>query len=246
MDFRDKDGQPLIKWHDAVTAFEAFKTATRGRPCDYTGLTYDKLSAGSGLQWPCRELEPATKPRLYTDGVFNTSADFCELYGHDLATGAARTPQQYRAMDPAGRALIKAAEYEPPTEAPDAEYPFMLTTGRTAYHWHTRTKTGRSPQLNAAEPDVFMEIAPDDAATLDIREGDLVKISSRRGQVYAKARFAEIVTGHVFLPFHYGYWDRPEEDHSRAANELTITGWDPISKQPHFKFAAVRIAKVEV
>jgi catalase len=70
-------------------------------------------------------------------------------------------------------------------------------------------------------------MARDDTAALHIQEGDLVKISSRRGTVLAKARLAEIVRGHVFLPFHYGYWDRRQASHSRVANELTITVWDP-------------------
>jgi ferredoxin-nitrate reductase len=57
---------------------------TRGRPCDYTGLSYDKLSQSSGIQWPCNEQHPEGTPRLYTEGVFNMRADYCELYGHDL------------------------------------------------------------------------------------------------------------------------------------------------------------------
>jgi len=245
MDFRDKDGNALLKWRDAEGAFEAFKQATRGRPCDYTGLTYEKLSSGSGIQWPCNAENPNGTARLYTDGVFNTSARYCELYGHDLMTGGAHTPEKYRANDPAGRAVIKAADYLAPTEAPDAEYPFMLTTGRVVYHWHTRTKTGRSPELNAAAPDVFLEISAKDAGAMGIRQGDRIEITSRRGRVRATAKFADIADSHVFLPFHYGYWDDGKADHSRAANELTITGWDPISKQPHFKFAAVRIEKIE-
>jgi anaerobic selenocysteine-containing dehydrogenase len=168
------------------------------------------------------------------------------LYGHDLATGAPKKPEEYKANDPDGRALIKAADYSPPTEIPDTQYPFMLTTGRVVYHWHTRTKTGRSPELNAAEPDVFVEIARDDASRFGVSEGDVVDIRSRRGRIRAKVRFGELVKGHLFVPFHYGYWDQPDNDHRRAANELTITAWDPISKQPHFKFAAVRIEKVEV
>jgi anaerobic selenocysteine-containing dehydrogenase len=245
MDFRDKDKMPLIKWRDSESAFEAFKKATRGQPCDYTGLSYEKLSGGSGIQWPCTDQSPNGTSRLYTDAIFNTSSESCELYGHDLTTGAPKTPEDHKAHNPAGRAVIKAAEYSPPTEIPDTQYPFMLTTGRVVYHWHTRTKTARSPELNAAEPDVFVEISSDDAAALGIGEGDLVNIRSRRGEVRAKARFAGLVRGHLFLPFHYGYWDQPNDDHRRAANELTITGWDPISKQPHFKFAAVRIEKVE-
>jgi ferredoxin-nitrate reductase len=245
MDFRDKDQMPLIKWQDSESAFEAFKKATRGQPCDYTGLSYEKLSSGSGIQWPCTDQSPDGTSRLYTDASFNTSSESCELYGHDLTTGAPKAPEEHKAQNPAGRAVIKAAEYSPPTEIPDTQYPFMLTTGRVVYHWHTRTKTARSPELNAAEPDVFVEISSDDAATLGISEGDLVDIRSRRGELRAKARLGWLVRGHVFLPFHYGYWDRPNDDHRRAANELTVTGWDPISKQPHFKFAAVRIEKVE-
>jgi anaerobic selenocysteine-containing dehydrogenase len=245
MDFRDKDKMPLIKWQDPETAFEAFKDATRGRPCDYTGLSYEKLREGSGIQWPCTDQSPNGTPRLYSDGIFNTSSEVCELHGHDLTTAAPKTPETYKAHDPAGRAVIKAADYSPPTEMPEPQYPFMLTTGRVVYHWHTRTKTGRSPELNAAEPDVFVEIARDDAAALGISDADLVAIRSRRGEVRAKARLSELVRGHLFLPFHYGYWDQPTNDHRRAANELTITGWDPISKQPRFKFAAVRIDKVE-
>jgi anaerobic selenocysteine-containing dehydrogenase len=246
MDFRDKDNMRLIKWSDPESAFEAFKDITRGQPCDYSGLSYEKLNAGSGIQWPCTDSNPNGTPRLYADGIFNTASEICELYGHDLNTGAPKTPDEYKAHDPLGRAFIKSAEYSPPTEIPDAQYPFMLTTGRVVYHWHTRTKTGRSPELNAAEPDVFVEIGRADASALGISAGDVVDIRSRRGWVRAKVRFGEIVKGHLFLPFHYGYWDQPDNDHHRAANELTITGWDPISKQPHFKFAAVRIEKVEV
>jgi anaerobic selenocysteine-containing dehydrogenase len=244
MNFRDKAGNPLIKWNDSESAFEAFKQITRGRPCDYTGFSYQKLSVGSGIQWPCNEANPEGTPRLYSEGVFNTGYRYCELYGHDLVTGAAQTPEQYQANDPAGKAILKAAEYLPPTEEPDTSYPFMLTTGRLVYHWHTRTKTGRSPELNAAAPNVFVEMAESDARAYSIKSGDLVEISSRRGQIRARARIGGIAEGHLFVPFHYGYWDRNDGTHRRAANEMTITGWDPVSKQPHFKFAAVRIKKI--
>ena len=69
MDFRDKDGAPLIKWHDPEGAFEAWKACSRGRPCDYSGLTYAKLRGGSGIQWPCNDEHPDGTERLYTDGV---------------------------------------------------------------------------------------------------------------------------------------------------------------------------------
>jgi anaerobic selenocysteine-containing dehydrogenase len=245
MDFRDKDGKPLIKWSDPEGAFEAFKEVTRGRPCDYTGLTYQKLSEGSGIQWPCNDNFPNGKERLYEDGVFNTAADYCELYGHDIVTGAAVDPQEYRAKDPMGKARIKAADYVPPPEEPDDDYPFFLTTGRVTYHWHTRTKTGRVHRLNEAAPNVFVEISKGDAKELGIGEGDLLEISTRRGKVEAPARVGNILSGHLFIPFHYGYWDDSGNGHKRAANELTITGYDPVSKQPYFKFAAARVRKLE-
>lgn len=245
MDFRDKDGGPLIKWRDPEGAFESFKEVTRGRPCDYTGLTYQKLSEGSGIQWPCNDNYPNGKERLYEDGVFNTAANYCELYGHDIVTGAAVDAQEYRAKDPMGKARIKAADYAPPPEVPDEEYPFFLTTGRVTYHWHTRTKTGRTHRLNDAAPNVFVEISKGDAKELGISEGDLLEIATRRGKVEAPARIGNILSGHLFLPFHYGYWDESGTDHQRAANELTITGYDPVSKQPFFKIAAARVRKLE-
>jgi ferredoxin-nitrate reductase len=104
MDFRDKSGQPLIKWRDPQGAFDAWRECSRGRPCDYSGLSYSKLEETDGIQWPCTDGAPAGTPRLYTNGVFNTAADYCELYGHDLVTGAEISPQQYRASDPQGRA----------------------------------------------------------------------------------------------------------------------------------------------
>ena len=241
MDFRDREGAPLIKWAKPEEAFIAWGECSKGRPCDYSGLSYAKLSAGSGVQWPCNEKFPNGTERLYGDGVFNTAGDYCELYGHDLVTGAPISPQQYRAADPGGRALIKAAEHIPPPEDTDAEYPFILTTGRVVYHWHTRTKTGRVPALQTAAPHSFVQVSSADAKELGIATGDKLRIKSRRSVITLPARIGDIAPGHVFVPFHYGNWDCPEEE--RAANELTNTGWDPVSKQPFLKFAAVSLAK---
>lgn len=242
MDFRDKDGAPLVKWHTPEEAFEAWKICSSGRPCDYSGISYEKLRGGSGIQWPCNQEFPNGKERLYTDGFFNTSADYCEVFGHDLITGAVRTEPEYRAHDPKGRAIIKAADYQPPHEVPDQDYPFWLTTGRTVYQWHTRTKTARSEGLNAAAPSPFVQISEEDAAQLKVNDGDLLRVESRRGHLQAPAKIGSIRTGHVFVPFHYGYFDRQSAVH-RAGNELTLTDWDPVSKQPFFKYAAVRLKK---
>lgn len=144
MDFRDKDGNPLPNWTTPEEAFEAWKKCSAGRPCDYTGLSYDLLRGGSGIQWPCNADHPDGAERLYADGEFFAAPDYCEAYGKDLITGAPLEPTEYRAMNPGGRAIIKAAEYVPPHEPPSREYPYVLITGRTLYHFHTRTKTGRA------------------------------------------------------------------------------------------------------
>ena len=245
MDFRDKDGQPLIKWNDPESAFEAWKECSRGRPCDYTGITYDKLRDGSGIQWPCNDEHPDGTERLYADGNFITETDYCETYGRDLLTGAESTEMEHRAQAPAGRAFLLAAEYQRPHEEPGKEYPFRYTTGRTVYHFHTRTKTARVPQLQNAAPDAWVELSPADAVSLGVREGDMVRVESPRGRLEAKARISGIREGVVFAPFHYGYFDSDGLDgRPRAANELTITEWDPASKQPLYKVGAVRVTKV--
>ncbi|GGK60967.1 molybdopterin oxidoreductase family protein [Streptomyces flaveus] len=249
MDLRDKDGAPLVKWHDPESAFEAWKECSRGRPCDYIGLSYDRLRGGSGIQWPCDAEHPDGTERLYSGGAFWSDPDYCESYGRDLVTGAPVEPTEYRAMNPYGKAVIKSAGYLPPHEQPDGDHPFLLTTGRTLYHFHTRTKTARAPQLQAAAPEMWVEISTGDASELGVMEGDLVEVSTPRGSVRAKARVSGIRDGVLFLPFHYGYWDideGPEADeaHGRAANELTLTDWDAASKQPLYKTAAARLRRI--
>jgi anaerobic selenocysteine-containing dehydrogenase len=251
MDFRDKDGAPLVPWTDAESAFEAWKRCSAGRPCDYTGLTYGRLRGASGIQWPCTADAPDGTPRLYTDGISWAHPDDCESYGKDLVTGASTSVVEYRSLNPDGRAMLKAAGFMPLHEAPSGDRPFQLTTGRTVYHFHTRTKTGRTPQLNAAAPDVWVEISETDAAARDLAEGDLVEVSSPRGSLRGRLRVTGLRRGTLFVPFHYGYWDTPAgcgpdaTTPGRAANEATVTDWDPASKQPLFKTAVAALTLVE-
>jgi len=155
---------------------------------------------------------------------------------------------EYRALNPEGRALIKAAPYLPPHELPSEEYPLQLITGRTLYQFHTRTKTGRAPQLDHAAPDVWVELSAADAVALDVEEGDVVEVRTPRGRIEGAVRVSGIRPGVVFLPFHYGYWDTAAGHEpggaGRAANELTLTDWDACSKQPLFKTAAARVTLV--
>jgi anaerobic selenocysteine-containing dehydrogenase len=245
MDFRDKDGAPLIPWTDAEGAFEAWKACSRGRPCDYSGMSYAKLRRGP-VQWPCTAEAPDGTERLYVDGRFNTDPATSESYGLDLSTGAAFTKDEYTAKQPGGRAFLHPADHDPSPEVPSDEYPLLLSTGRTVFHFHTRTKTGRAPELQAAAPDVWVELSARDARDLGVGEGALVRVESPRGAITGRVRVSGIREGAVFVPFHYGWWDRPDlEGAARAANELTITAWDPVSKQPIFKVAAVRVVKLD-
>ncbi|HVG49764.1 MAG TPA: molybdopterin oxidoreductase family protein, partial [Rubellimicrobium sp.] len=242
MDFRDKDGAPLIRWNDPEGAFEAWKDCSRGRLCDYTGLSYAKLTGGSGIPWPCNEEHPDGTVRLYADHRFPTDPDICESFGQDLDTGAPKGETAFRALEPGGRAFLRSTDYLPFEEQADADYPFLVSTGRLVHHFHTRTKTARAPELQAAAPDDYVQVSQEDAERLGLRDGDWIKLTSRRGSAEAPARLGDIEPGILFIPFHFGYWDDPGR--ARAANELTIYTWDPVSKQPHFKHAAVRLEKV--
>ncbi|RBY95370.1 nitrate reductase [Blastococcus sp. TF02-8] len=248
LDLRDKDGAPLVKWSDPEGAFEGWKECSKGRPCDYSGLSYDKLRGGSGIQWPVTDEHPDGTEHIYVDGQFWAQPDYCESYGRDLVTGAPLDETEYRALNPTGRAVLKAAEYLPPHELIGVDFPFQLITGRTLYHFHTRTKTARAPQLQAAAPEVWVEMSASDAADRGWSEGDLLAVTTPRGRVEAKLRISGIRPGVLFLPFHYGYWDEPAghepDGHGRAANELTLTDWDPCSKQPIFKTAAANATRL--
>jgi anaerobic selenocysteine-containing dehydrogenase len=246
MGFTTLHGTPLLDWTGPEDGFEAWKECSRGRPCDYTGISYERLRGGSGIPWPCNEEHPDGTVRLYGDGLFPTDPDYCETYGHDLLTGATTGSEAYQASAPGGRAILKTADYSPPHEEPDDEYPMRYTTGRTVYHFHTRTKTGRSRQLVQAAPSAWVELNPMDAERLGVGEGDIVRVTSRRGRIEVPARISDIRPNTVFAPFHYGYWDHggSPDGHPTAANELTITEWDPVSKQPVFKNAAVKVEKI--
>jgi anaerobic selenocysteine-containing dehydrogenase len=259
MGFKDKDGNDLLPWKMPEEVFEAWKKASAGRPCDYTGLSYERLTGGSGIQWPCNEQNPHGTERLYAHGLFPTDVDHCESFGHDPETGAPYSKDEYKALNPAGRAILKACHYSPAMEEPNEEYSLRLSTGRKVHHFHTRTKTGRTA-LQKACPEPEVRIAEKDAASAGVSDGEMVIVRSRRGAIELRCRVGDITEGQVFIPFHFGYWDS-KDGRARAANELTfgrtprslpvsganvcpIDRWDPISKQPMFKSGAVRVEKL--
>ena len=251
MGFTDRSGRPIPRWDAAEDAFEAWRECSRGRPCDYSGLSYALLRQRGGVQWPVTAGAAHGTERLYTDHEFGTGKDYCETYGHDLSPGGAVTAEQHAAARADGRARLKAVPWTPPPEDPDGTYPLRLTTGRAVHHFHTRTKTGRVRTLAEATPDAWVEMHANDAASCGVTEGDVAVVESARGRVVVPVRVTDIRRGTVFVPFHYGDLDPVPDadepprrsDRPRAANELTITAWDPVSKQPTLKSGAVRVSK---
>ena len=134
-----------------------------------------------------------------------------------------------------GLGLFTPVEYQPPAEQTDLAYPFILTTGRLLYQFHTGTMTRRSPTLVTQSPEGYVEINPKDASELGINDGQKVKVKSRRGEILIKAKITDIVTPKtVFIPFHFV---------EAAANKLTIAALDPKAKIPEFKVCAVQLEK---
>ena len=134
-----------------------------------------------------------------------------------------------------GLGLFTAVEFIPPAEQPDETYPFILTTGRLLYQFHTGTMTRRSPTLEIQAPEGFVEINPKDAQKLGISDGDKVNVKSRRGEIIIKAKVTDKVQPNiVFIPFHFA---------ETAANKLTIAALDPKAKIPELKVCAVKLEK---
>jgi formate dehydrogenase major subunit len=134
-----------------------------------------------------------------------------------------------------GLAHLVPAEWLPARELPSEEYPFVLNTGRMLEHWHTGSMTRRSYALDAIAPKALVFIHPDDAAGLGLGDGDLARVSSRRGVIELEAKVSHReARGNCFIPFHF---------REAAANLLTIDEIDPFGKIPEFKFCAVRIEK---
>ncbi len=137
-----------------------------------------------------------------------------------METVASLTKHEHEVLNPRGRAILKAADYLPVIEGPDDEYPLQLSTGRLMYHFHTRTKTGRSKELEDAAFAPRVEISEADARALNVEEEEQVTIRSRRGAVQMPVTITKIAKGQIFIPFHYGFFDASNKI-ARAANELT-------------------------
>ncbi len=196
-------------------------------PALYAGMTYDRLDHMHGLAWPCPSEDHPGTSVLHQGGHFGTPSGKAMLKAvlfHPIAV-----PEEQR----------KA--FESPiighiSERPDADYPFMLTTGRRVYHYHTGTMTRKAPLLEQLGPEELIELNPLDAKALAIGEGDYIKVSTRRGAVIAKAWVTERVPPHVvFGTFHY--WE------ASCNEETNADVLDPLSGIPEYKISAAMVTK---
>ena len=174
----------------------------------WRGITHARLEETGGLQYPVHDATHAGTAYLFAD--------------------------RFPTVD--GRGTLVPVEFLPPAELPDDQYPFWMNTGRQLYHWHTGTMTRRSYGLDAREPVPTVEISPPDAAELGVRDGDAVRITSRRNSIEIAVRLSPRVARHqIFIPMHY---------REAAANLLTNPALDPYAHIPEFKVCAVRIEPV--
>jgi len=173
----------------------------------YAGITWERCD-DIGLQWPCPSLEHSGTPYLHKDGQFTR-----------------------------GKGRFDPKQWRPPTEIPDTEYPFWLSTGRRLWHYHTGTQTRNSVGLEELCPEELLEIHPEDAANLGIETGDWVKASSRRGSIRLRAWVTErSARGVTWTTFHFA---------ESCGNVLTNDAYDDVTETPEYKCCAIRVEKLE-
>jgi assimilatory nitrate reductase catalytic subunit len=215
-------GQLFRAWRTPEMAFQLLKALSRGQPCDFSGVRdYAHLDAAGGIQWPFTAADAEERPE--DGGRKPAGAGWSER--RLFADGKFFTSD--------GRARFFFDEPRPMPEMPDEEYPFLLLTGRgSSAQWHTGSRTDKSAVLRKLAPaGLIAEINPDDAARLRLPPGARVSVRSRRGAIEAVAFITPTIQpGQVFLPMH-----------SALVNTLTFPAFDPHSRQPSYKAAAVRL-----
>ncbi|MFZ1986397.1 MAG: formate dehydrogenase subunit alpha, partial [Desulfatitalea sp.] len=172
----------------------------------FAGIKYHRLE-GDGLQWPCPEEDHPGTRIMHKDGQFTC-----------------------------GLGIFKPCEWTPPAEVPDDKYPLVLSTGRRLYHYHTRTQTGRCEGLNDLLGEETADISPADAKALGIAHHEVIRVSSRRGEILVKANVTgQVPQGMVWMAFHF---------REACANWLTNPAYDTITMTAEYKACAVAIAPV--
>jgi len=158
-----------------------------------------------GIHWPCPAEDHPGTPTMFLQ-KFNT---------------------------PDGLGHFQVVEFKPPAELPDTEYPYVLTTGRSIFHYHTGSMTRRTPKLNAEVLSGFVEVNPEDASKAGIKDKDMVTLETRRGSIETQAKVTdEVPPGLLFVPFHFA---------DACANVLTNPALDPSCKCAETKVCAVKM-----
>ncbi|WP_066333422.1 nitrate reductase [Azohydromonas lata] len=215
---------PLFAYASPQAAWLEHRESTRGRDLDITGLSWDVLETAGPQQWPMPQGATQGRARLYEDGVFPT-AD--------------------------GRAKFADLAYEPVAEPRDGRFPFSLNTGRLRDQWHGMSRTGVLGRLFGHVPEPAVELHPQELARLNVAEGDLLHVTSRRGSILLPVAANEgVPLTQAFIPMHWGsefVCGRSSRGEPLAGvNALTSPAFCPISKQPELKHAAVKLLKAEL
>ena len=213
--FAKKMGYSGFEYPNPAAIYDEYTKMTAGTNIDITGLSYERLQKEGTFQWPVPSKDHKGTPRLFTDKVFYT---------------------------PSTKAKIHTVENKVnDSETTSLDFPLILTTGRIRDQWHTMTRTGKVNKLNQHIPKPFLEIHPLDAEARHIVEGDTVVVNSPRGEVRVTAKVTEdIKRGVVFLPMH---WGKTFGKTFSRTNNLTQDVFDPVSKEPDFKYAAVQVTR---
>ena len=217
-------GKTLFPYPTPESIWNEHRESTRGRDLDITGMSYALLERCGPLQWPMRQGETSGKSRLFEDGVFAT---------------------------PDGRARFIATVYQPVAEPRDARYPFSLTTTRLRDQWHGMSRTGTLGRLFGHVPEPSIQMHAQDLARRQLRHGDLVHVTSRRGSILLPVQSSpEVAMGQACIAMHWGeeYLSGVSSTGERLAgvNALTASTYCPDSKQPELKHAAIKILKAEL
>src|SRR5882672_9500813 len=208
--------QELFPYSSPEQIFDEHRKTTRGRDLDISGMSYAVLDSQGPQQWPYPSGVPVGLARLYANGVFPT---------------------------PSGRARFVVTRHRPVWEASGGAYPLQLNTGRLRDQWHGMSRTGTVPRLFGHVPEPVLSMHADDMAARGIKDGDSVRVRCVRGELVVRAESsAEQRRGDVFFPMHWG----SRFMSGAGANALTVSAFDPYSKQPELKHAAVEVLRIEL
>lgn len=215
--FGQEMGFPGFDYNNASEVYDEYCLMTKGTNIDISGLSYERLKTEGSFQWPVPHKTHKGTSRLFSDQIYHTADE--------------------KAHFNAPKRLYNQSEQT------NSEYPLILNTGRVRDQWHTRTKTGKVKRLLTHIPTPYLEMNKVDAYILGLKEDDIALVKSRRGSVQVRVKINfDIREKVVFLPMHWG--KILNSDFSRA-NNLTNNLVDPISKEPDFKYCAVRVEKYE-